>query len=193
MFGLEYCTDPAWIETVLPQRNELLVEQAHLEKKAASSAVSFLFRYPQEISLQAPLSRLAREELEHFELVLAILNRRGIPFGKQRPGHYAGALLAVMRVGEPARLLDRLLCNAVIEARSCERMKLLAIGLAGVDDEVAEFYQSLVVSEARHHGLFVSLAKGIFPVAEVARRLAEIIRHEASILMAATPMPRLHT
>ncbi len=193
MFGLEYSTEPTWLESVMPHLDELLVEQAHLEKKAASSAVSFLFRYPQEVSLQAPLSKLAREELEHFELVLAILARRGIVFGRQKPGRYAEGLLAVMRVREPGRLLDRLLCNAVIEARSCERMKLLAAGLAGVDDEIAGFYQSLVASEARHHGLFVQLAKGIFPATEVDQRLAEIIRHEASILMASLPRPRLHS
>lgn len=193
MFGLEYSTDPSWLEKVTPHLDELLIEQAHLEKKAASSAVSFLFRYPQELSLQAPLSKLAREELEHFELVLAILDRRGIAFGRQKPGHYAEELLAVMRAREPHRLLDRLLCNAVIEARSCERMQLLAAGLAGVDMEIADFYRGLMASEARHHGLFVSLAKGIFPADEVDRRLAAIIRHEATILVASVPMPRLHS
>ena len=193
MFGLEYSTDPAWLQRVIPHLDQLLVEQAHLEKKAASSAVTLLFRYPQEITLQAPLSKLAREELEHFESVLALLSRRGIPFARQKPSQYAKGLLAVMRVTEPDRLLDRLLCYAVIEARSCERMKLLAEGLAGVDDEIAAFYRSLITSEARHHGLFVQLAKGIFPVSEVDRRLAEIISHEAAIVMASPPMPRLHS
>ena len=177
----------------MPHLGELLIEQAHLEKKAASSAINLLFRYPDEVSLQAPLSQLAREELEHFEQVLALLARRKIRFGRQKPGVYAAKLTGLMSPGEPQRLLDHLLCNAVIEARSCERMRLLSRGLAGVDDELAAFYQGLVASEARHHGLFVDLAKGIFSGKDVDRRLEEVIRHEATILMAAGPRPRLHS
>ncbi len=193
MLGLEYATGPEWVQAVLPHRAALLIEQAHLEKKAASSAISFLFRYPDEISLQAPLAELAREELEHFEQVLALLAVRGIRFGRQKPGTYAARLTSIIRPKEPDRMLDHLLCNAVIEARSCERMRLLAQGLAEVDPELAEFYRGLLGSEARHHGLFVELAKGVHPPEAVEARLEEILAHEAGILSAAGPRPRLHS
>ncbi|MBK8976599.1 MAG: tRNA-(ms[2]io[6]A)-hydroxylase [Planctomycetes bacterium] len=193
MLRLKHATGPAWLAKVLPALDELLLEQAHLEKKAASGALTFMFRYVEHEALQAPLSELAREELEHFEQSLAVLRARGIPFRRQRPGPYAERLLAIQRVAEPGRMLDQMLCAAVIEARSCERMKLLADGLSGQgEDELAAFYRRLVVSEARHHGLYVRLAKTCFEPAEVERRLDEILDHEADVLSRATALPRLH-
>ena len=192
MLHLAVATDRAWVDRVLPHLDELLVEQAHLEKKAASSAVTFLFRYQEHASLLEPLSALAREELEHFELVLRELRRRGIPYGRQRPSPYPARLLAVVRDVEPQRLLDMLLCNALIEARSCERMRILGDALRGRDDELADMYRGLVRSEARHHDLYQQLAKGIFDAKVVDARLAEIAAHEASVVEASTEMPRLH-
>lgn len=192
MLNLRYRTGEDWAPRVLQGLPELLVEQAHLEKKAASAALAFLFRHPEHLVLQAPLSELAREELEHFEATLVILRARGIPFGRQRPGPYAGRLLRILRPEDPERLLDHMLCCAVIEARSCERMKALATALRGRDDELADFYHELVVSEARHHGLYVRLAKELFEPTLVDQRLGEILDHEGEVMRAATGSARLH-
>lgn len=192
MLKLRHRTDADWAPRVLAGLPELLVEQAHLEKKAASTALGFLFRYPEHLVLQAPLSELAREELEHFEATLALLEARGIRFGRQRPGPYAGRLLRIARPADPERLLDQMLCCAVIEARSCERMKALATALRGVDEVLADFYFELVVSEARHHGLYVRLAKEIFDPDLVQGRLDEILDHEGDVMREATGMARLH-
>ena len=97
MLGLATDTDAAWFDSVLPHIDELLLEQAHLEKKAASSAITYLFRYPEQLCLQRPLSELAREELDHFEQTLAILEKRGLSFGRQKPSPYPGRLLSCVR------------------------------------------------------------------------------------------------
>ncbi|MEB2343866.1 MAG: tRNA-(ms[2]io[6]A)-hydroxylase [Deltaproteobacteria bacterium] len=192
MLRLAAPTDPAWTGRALAHLDEILLDHAHLEKKAAGAAVTLLFRYPERRALQAPLARLAREELAHFEEVLGHLDRRGIPFRPQRPGAYAGRLHAAVRPDEPARLLDTLLVAALIEARSCERMGLLAEALPGVDDALARLYRGLLAAEARHHGEYVGLALAHFPEAEVRERLASLAAHEAEALAAAAPAPRLH-
>ncbi len=186
-------TDPAWAERALDHIDEILVEQAHLEKKAASSALALLFRYPDEPRLQKPLSELAREELTHFESVLEKLQSRGLTFGRQQPSGYAEGLLSIVRGKDPDRLLDRLLCSALIEARSCERMRLLELALADRDPDLSRWYHELVASEARHQDLFVRLAKEIFPADEVERRLVEIADHEARVVASLDPLPRMHT
>ena len=186
-------TDSDWAERMLPFVDELLVEQAHLEKKAASAAIHYLFRYPELAPVHDRLSELAREELEHFERVLALCRRRGIAFGALKPGTYPGRLQAIQRAREPDLLLDRLLCNAVIEARSCERMKLLGEALRERDDEVADFYGDLVRSEARHHDLYVRIAKTVVDPSVVDTRLVEILEHEGDVLATSPPgPPRLH-
>src|SRR5947207_3219211 len=126
MLGLAAPTDPAWAERAIAGLPTVLLDHAHCEKKAASTAVGLIFRYPDKTALIAPLSRLAREELGHFEEVLALLARRGIAYGRLEPSPYAGSLMAIVRDREPLRLLDTLLCCALIEARSCERMQILA-------------------------------------------------------------------
>src|SRR5262249_58425702 len=108
------------------QLDEILVDHAHCEKKAASTAVSLLFRYPERADLLGPLARLARDELRHFEQVVSRLRARGIPLRRQRPSPYASELLVAVRPGEPERLLATLLCMALIQARSCERPPLPA-------------------------------------------------------------------
>ncbi|HVH07370.1 MAG TPA: tRNA-(ms[2]io[6]A)-hydroxylase [Myxococcota bacterium] len=191
MLRLALDTDPAWGEFASRHLEEVLLDHAHCEKKAASAALTLLFRYPQHASLQAPLSALAREELGHFEAVLAALGRRGVPFGRQRPSPYAGKLHAVVRATEPERLLDLLLCCAAIEARSCERLTLLrdAVG----EPELRSLYGSLLAAEARHHRLYADLAAQIFPEPTVRDRLREILAHEAQVV-AESPanLARLH-
>lgn len=192
MLRLAAATDPAWTTRVLDHLDELLLDHAHLEKKAAGTAVTLLFRYPERRVLQEPLARLAREELVHFEQVLAQLDRRGVAFRPLRPGPYAGRLHAAVRDSEPERLLDTLLVAALIEARSCERLGLLAVALPDVDTTLAALYRGLLEAEARHHGEYVRLALALFPEPEVRRRLEVLARHEAEALAAGAPTPRVH-
>lgn len=198
MLGL-VATEPGWAARMRPHLDELLLEQAHLEKKAAAAALAFLFRYPDEACLQQPLADLAREELEHFLLAFATLRARGLAFARQRPGHYAAKLQQLVRGHEPERLLDSLLVGAVIEARSCERMLLLArelrapAGGTSAEPELLAMYETLVAAEARHHAVYLKLAHELFPPAIVDARLARVLQAEAGIL-AAPPLPaaRLH-
>ena len=192
MLRLKSETDPRWADRALAALDELLVDHAHCEKKAASMALTLMFRYPERSELLRPLSALAREELEHFEQVLAHIEARGRRFRKIGTGGYAARLLKVVRSGEPARLLDTLLCCAVIEARSCERMKLLAAALEENEPELAGFYRSLLASEARHHALYVDLADRLFDRAEVRRRLDAVTAHEAAVLAELPPTAHMH-
>jgi tRNA-(ms[2]io[6]A)-hydroxylase len=190
MLHLASTTDTAWLARALAHLDEILVDHAHCEKKAASTALSLLFRYPEQVELLTPLARLAREELAHFEEVLDRLRARGLGLRRQRPSPYASELMAGVRAAEPGRLVDTLLCMALIEARSCERLQLLAGAVQ--DGELAAFFQGLVAGEARHHRAYVDLAERVAPAAEVSRRLDELARHEASVLASIPALPRLH-
>ena len=190
MLRLQSATDGAWLGRALAHLDEILVDHAHCEKKAASTAVSLLFKYPDRQALLAPLSRLAREELAHFEEVLAALAARGIRFRHQLPSPYATGLQRAVRSREPERLLDTLLCSALIEARSCERLGLLAGALD--DAALAALYRGLLAAEARHHQTYVELATTVAPLREVHERLFDLAAHEAAVLAAAPPLARLH-
>jgi tRNA-(ms[2]io[6]A)-hydroxylase len=192
MLSLAWPTPADWAARNAAHVDRLLVEQAHLEKKAAAGAVRYLFEYPDHTVLHAPLSALAREELEHFELVVAALERRGVAYARQEPAPYAARLLAVVRRREPERLLDRMLCNAAIEARSCERMMLLSRELRGRDPELAELWAGLVGSEARHHELYVRLAQRVFGEETVAARIGEVMEHEGEVVRCGPRTPGLH-
>lgn len=191
MLNLASDTDPAWIDQAAQNIDEILIDHAHCEKKAASTAISLLFRYPEFEALHLPLSRLAREELQHFEMVLELLAHRGVAFRRLKPSPYAGQLLAAVRGNEPERLIDTLLCLALIEARSCERMKILAEGLT--DPALVELYSGLLASEARHHHSYVVLAEKVAPKAAVRHRLRELALHEASVIAESqAPSARIH-
>ena len=190
MLGLAAPSSPAWLARALAHLDQVLVDHAHCEKKAASTAVSLLFRYPERTALLPVLSALAREELAHFEQVLAILARRGIAYGRLTPSPYASDLLTAVRSQEPERLADTLLCLALIEARSCERMRLLSEAVP--DAELASFYRGLLASEARHHQSYLALAATVLPETVVRARLAELAAHEAAVIAAAPALPRMH-
>ncbi|HJQ84864.1 MAG TPA: tRNA isopentenyl-2-thiomethyl-A-37 hydroxylase MiaE [Candidatus Binatia bacterium] len=190
MLSLAAPTAPGWAERVTADLDALLVDHAHCEKKAASTAVSLLFKYPERAALLPVLSALAREELAHFEQVLACCRGRGVVFRHQVPSPYAERLRAAVRPEEPLRLLDTLLCLALIEARSCERMRLLADVLG--DEPAGALYRDLLASEARHHAAYVELATDVAPEPVVRDRLRELARHEAAVLAAVPPMPRIH-
>lgn len=183
-------TDSAWLGRALAAIDDVLVDHAHCEKKAASTAVSLLFRYPESPRLSIELARLAREELVHYEQVLGLLAARGVPLRRLRPSPYASALLAAVRPAEPGRMVDTLLCLALIEARSCERMQILADALS--DATLAAFYRGLVASEARHHRRYVALAEEAAG-GDVTERLSALAAHEAAVIAGMPPWPRMHT
>ena len=184
-------TDPGWLPRALADLDQVLLDHAHAEKKAASTALTLVLRYPERAELARPLSELAREELGHFEQVLAHLERRGVGFGRQRPSPYAGRLQEVVRGREPGRLVDTLLCCAVIEARSCERLGLLADAVS--DAELARFYRRVHSAEERHHGVYVELARTAAGEEDVPGRLQALAESEAEILAAGCDLPRMHS
>ena len=192
MLRLASATDPMWGPRAAARLEpEILLDHAHLEKKAAAAAVSLMFRYPDYPALMTPLARLAKEELAHFEEVFAVLGRRGIAFKRQRPSAYTERLAKITRRQEPVRLLDALLVAAFIEARSCERMTLLAENLT--DPELSKLYRGLLVAEARHHGMYVQLARTLFEPEQVQERLTEVAAHEAEVVAGLPDEPRLHS
>lgn len=189
MLSLQSETPPAWVDTLVPVLDEVLVDHAHCEKKAASTALALLFRYPDHEAILRPLSELAREELRHFEAVLDLLQDRGIAFGRQVPSAYAKRLHAAIRKGEH-HLVDTLLVCALIEARSCERMKLLSENLQ--DAELAAFYGELLTSEARHFTTYLHLAERFSTREAVRQRLEQLAAHEAIVVCEGEPENRLH-
>jgi tRNA-(ms[2]io[6]A)-hydroxylase len=190
MLSLVSSTEPAWAARAVGSLEEILIDHAHCEKKAAGMAVRLLFSYPHHDFLQEPLSRLAREELAHFEEVLGELHARGMRLRPQRPAPYAGRLRERVRHSEPERLVDLLLCNALIEARSCERFGLLA--RAALEPGLARFYAGLHEAEARHHRVYVDLASEALPREQVRARLDELAGHEARVLAQPSELARLH-
>ncbi len=196
MLRLAATTDPAWAPRALAALDDVLTDHAHCEKRAASTAIALIFRYPDHPSLAIPLSRLAREELAHFEEVVLVLRRRGRDYRRIRPAAYAGRLSKVIRNSEPHRALDSLIVCAFIEARSCERMTLFAEALeaAGGEDELVRLYRGLLAAEARHHEEYLEMARELrlVPDAELRERIAEIAGFEADVIRTLEPEPRLH-
>lgn len=149
-------TPDSWIQAAMQNQAILLIDHAHCEKKAASTAMRLMFRYVDRIDLLNKMSRLAREELIHFEQVLAIMQDRGVVYDHMSPARYAGGMRKHIRTSEPGHLIDLLIVGAFIEARSCERFAKLAPFL---DEELAKFYRSLLKSEGRHYQDYLGLAE----------------------------------
>ena len=191
MLRLRAASRTDWIDGALANMDLILLDHAHCEKKAASAALNLIFRYQYRPELMMPLSELAREELRHFELVLRVLNERGIRFDKLEPSTYGTRLHQVIRREEPNRFVDTMICCAFIEARSCERMKLLAESLE--DQALASLYAGLLKSEARHHQTYLDLASTVVPEADVYARVVEIGEHEAAVIAVPDPFVRLHS
>ena len=190
LLNLASKTDPGWVETALSDLDELLLDHAHCERKAAGMALRLMFRYPDRPFLHDPLSRLAREELAHYEEVLRALAERGGSMRRQRPSPYAGRLYHCVRSAEPERLVDTLLVCALIEARSCERFKLLADAID--DPRLRALYNGLLASEARHHGSYLELAVQVSDESTARARLLELAEREAEIIADPSPMVRMH-
>ncbi|MBC6906887.1 tRNA-(ms[2]io[6]A)-hydroxylase [Saccharophagus sp. K07] len=149
-------TPDAWVQQALAHPEILLIDHANCEKKAASTALNLMYRYIGDFELLNKMSRLAREELRHFEQVLAIMERRNIDYRHVSASRYAAELRKHVRSADPEKLIDTLIVGAIIEARSCERFARLAPHL---DEELQKFYESLLKSEARHFQDYLSLAK----------------------------------
>lgn len=181
-------TPDAWVQAAAGRWRELLNDHAQCEKKAASTALALMFAYPDDRRLASTLSRLAREELRHFEQVQKLMLTLEVPFVRQRPGRYASGLRTALRTLDPGRKLDLLLMGALIEARSCERFRLLAPRLPA---EVGGFYAQLAHSEARHFEQYVGLAQEAAP--QWRRRLQELAEHEARLATAPDAQLRFHS
>jgi tRNA-(ms[2]io[6]A)-hydroxylase len=180
-------TPPGWVAEAARRWPELLADHANCEKKAASTALALMFAYPEDRELAARLSRLAREELRHFEQVDKLMQQQGVPYLRRKPGRYASRLRSAVSNHEPERKLDLLLSFALIEARSCERFRL--------PPQVASLYSALEVSEARHHQLYLRLAEKHAQAAGlvIAPRLAELARVEAEAATAPDAEFRFHS
>jgi tRNA-(ms[2]io[6]A)-hydroxylase len=191
MLSLQSPTSPRWLAQVDAGLEDVLVDHAHCEKKAAGVAMNLLFSYVDDVDLARAMTEIVSEELEHFRRVLDLLERRGIPFRKLSPSSYGARLHERIRRAEPGKAVDRLLVAGLIEARSCERFAALADHVS--DAELRDFYRGLFESEARHHATYVRLACGFAPEASVRARLHELAAEEAAIIAAGDPVPRMHS
>lgn len=182
-------TPQAWIEVALTQQSLMLIDHAHCEKKAASTAMTLMFRYVDRPELLKKMSRLAREELIHFEQVLALMESRGIEYVHLNASRYAAGMRKIVKTHEPQRLIDILIIGAFVEARSCERFAKLAPHL---DPELEKFYQSLLKSEGRHYQDYLSLAQS-YATESIDQRIAEFRALEKELILSDDNEFRFHS
>jgi tRNA-(ms[2]io[6]A)-hydroxylase len=183
-------TPQRWFEVACERWRELLVDHANCEKKAASTALSLIFAYADDLQLTDRLSRLAREELRHFEQVQKMMQELGVPFMRLKPARYADGLRAATRRSDPGRRIDLLLCGALIEARSYERF----VGLAPrLQAPLGEFYGGLATSEARHCTVYVRLAEQRAGQQDWRARLKHLAEIEAELATSPDPQLRFHS
>jgi tRNA-(ms[2]io[6]A)-hydroxylase len=182
MLGLKLPTDPRWVDLAEMDLAEILTDHAYCEQKAATSCISLIQGYPDKTEMVKELAPIVTEEWGHFRLVLLELERRNLKLGYQRKDEYVNELLKFEKKGggREERLLERLLVCALIEARSCERFRLLSLNLT--EDDLKEFYHKFMVSEAGHYRLFIDLAKTYFPEDLVKVRWQAYLEKEAEIL-----------
>lgn len=175
-------TDPRWVDLASLSLAEILTDHAFCEQKAATSCISLIQQYPEKTELVRSLSPVVTEEWGHFRMVLAEMDKRSLPLGRQRKDRYVNALLTFQRKGgrPEDRLLDQLLFCALIEARSCERFKRLSEGLD--DPYLRKFYRGFMESEAGHYTLFINLADTYLPKETVRKRWQEWLDFEAEVL-----------
>lgn len=180
--GLELPTDPRWINIAEKNIEEILIDHAYCEQKAASSCISLIVIHHDREKLVDMLTPVVAEEWAHFERVMEELRKRGLKLGKQRKDEYVEALQKVYKKGgsRDQQLLEKLLMNALIEARSCERFKILWKNLQ--DEELSKFYYELMISEAGHYRNFIELAKEYLPEEQVNKRWQLLLKEEAEII-----------
>jgi tRNA 2-(methylsulfanyl)-N6-isopentenyladenosine37 hydroxylase len=182
MLGLQLPTDPRWANLAEKTIAEILIDHAYCEQKAASSCISLIIHYPERKKLVEVLTPVVAEEWGHFERVMEKMKERNIEFGRKRKDEYVEKLLTLTKKGgsKDQQLVEQLLINAIIEARSCERFKILSQNIA--DDDLKKFYYELMISEAGHYVNFVDLAKEYMPEDYVKTRLNELLEQEAEII-----------
>lgn len=180
--GLELPTDPRWVNIAEMNIGEILIDHAYCEQKAASSCISLIVQYPEKTKLVEVLTPIVTEEWGHFQRVLKELRKRNIPLGRQRKDLYVNALQGKLRPSSnyDNNLLEKLLLNALIEARSCERFKQLSEHIA--DETLRKFYWELMISEAGHYRTFIELAEEYISPERVRQRWKEILEIEAQIM-----------
>jgi len=191
MLHLQSETSARWLAQVDAHLNDILIDHAHCEKKAAGTALNLIFAYVEDQELCREMAFIVNEELEHFQMVIDLLHRRGIRFRRLTPSTYGRELNDLCRKQEPDRAVDRLLIAGIIEARSCERFHVLAGHVK--DQELAAFYAGLFESEARHHTTYTRLAKHFASEEVVMKRLDELAALEAAIINRGEELPRMHS
>lgn len=186
MLGLKLATDPRWVNIVESNLDEILTDHAFCEQKAASNAISMVVHYPEYTEMVTQLIAIAREELEHFGQVHELIKKRGGVLGKERKDDYVNELLQFIK-GVPGKhrsreavLVDRLLVSAMIEARSCERFRVLSENIK--DPELAGFYRDLMISEANHYTVFITFAREYGKGIDVDARWKEFLEYEARVI-----------
>lgn len=182
MLGLKLPTDPRWVNIVEKNISDILTDHAYCEQKAASYAISLITKYPEIPELVDKMTALAQEELEHFQMVHDLIKARGYELGKEQKDPYVKDLLGFIRKGGDYEmvLVERLLIAAMIEARSCERFRVLSENIE--DEELAKFYHDLMASEARHYTMFLKLAKKYGGKVDVDKAWKEFLKKEAEIM-----------
>jgi|SRR5438270_2815556 len=181
---------PEWLPKVLNDLPAVLVDHAHLERKAATSALN-LEKYRDLYDRVSELNTIAIEELQHFNLVLDLLKRRGIPFGQPYPSPWIGGLMRAVRHGQRHQVIDHLICCSLIEGRSCEKFQFLAAALKERDAELSAFYGGLVESEGNHYATYLLMARAI-DEGEADRRLDFYLDLDAKLMREPNPLPMLH-
>jgi len=182
MLGLKLKTDPRWVTIVESNIQEILTDHAWCEQKAATNAISIITINSEKVDLVTEMLKIAREELEHFEMVHEIIKERGLELGRERKDDYVNELAKFMIKGGSRNqaLVDRLLFSAMIEARSCERFKVLSQNIQ--DEKLATFYRDLMISEAGHYTTFLGFARKYTEKTDVDKRWQEWIDYETSII-----------
>jgi tRNA-(ms[2]io[6]A)-hydroxylase len=190
MLGLHITTSDTWLAAASNDPASVLIDHAHCEKKAATMAISLLNRYPEKTELVERMAELAEEEMGHFRMVISKMRERNISLRRDTGDPYAQELHKQIRKAEPARLLDTLIVCSLIEARSCERFKLLSE--SALEDDLRTFYRSLLESEARHRSVFLALARLYFDNEIVTKRLDELENIESDIVANLQNDPLMH-
>ena len=190
MLCLKCETNPEWIAAVKNDLSVIMIDHAHAEKKAAATGLALINKYPEKTDLVFEMSDLIEEEIDHFRTVLRILDKRGISLSRDIGDDYAKTMFSKMNKNEPDRFLDHLLIAGIIEARSCERLKILELSVD--DDQLRKLYHDLYPIEAGHYMMFVKLAKLYYKKSLVEKRLDELSEFECSIVKSLSNLPTMH-
>lgn len=193
MLGLKLSTDPRWVNIVESNIDEILTDHAYCEQKAATNAISIIVNHPEYPELVSKMVDIAREELEHFQMVHQIIIERGQVLGRERKDNYVNELMKFIKIPFRLRvevLVDRLLLAAMIEARSCERFRVLSENIKDV--KLAKFYRDLMISEADHYTTFITFARELGIGVDVEKRWQEFLDYEATVISSYGNEEKIH-